>query len=149
MWRTIAVSLALAAAFAPASRAQTVDSVFQDAGLFGRWAENCARPAGHLGGNVHSIYARVDDGATLTYDSGPERAPTVYRILRAERRAPDRVFYVQQNRADGRRLEIELLRAGGSIKVWSSRRETGEVLVAGGRFPSDGVESPRQQRCAD
>lgn len=149
MWRAVALSLSLMAGVVPAAAAQTVDAVFREAGLFGRWAENCARPAGHLGGNVHSLYAPSDDGATLTYDSGPERAPTMYRILRAERRGPDRVFYVQQNRADGRRLEIELLRADGSIKVWSSRRETGEVLVAGGKFPSDGVESPRQRRCGD
>ncbi|QQS10594.1 MAG: hypothetical protein IPK81_13055 [Rhodospirillales bacterium] len=149
MWRTIVVSLALLAGVARVAAAQSVEAVFQEAGLYGRWAEDCARAAGHLGGNVHSIYARADDGAALTYDSGPGRAPTVYRILRAERRGADRVFYVQQNRADGRRLEIELLRTGTAIKVWSSRRETGEVLVAGGKFPSDGVESPTQRRCGD
>jgi hypothetical protein len=147
MWRAVLLSLLLVLGAGRAADAQTIESVFRGSGVLGTWAANCAVAPGQAG-NTHSIYAAAADGTvTLTYDNGPERAPTVYTILRAERRLEDRITYLQENRGDRRQLEIELLHAGDRIKVWSSRRTTGEILVANGNFTASGAESPWQVRC--
>lgn len=142
------LSLLLVLGLTRAADAQTVASVLRDAGIVGTWAADCAAPPSGRGDNAYSIYAATASGAvTLTYNHGPSVAPTVYMILRAERRATDRVVYLQENQNDRSQLEIELSRDGDRIKVLSSRRTTGEVLVADGKFTSDGTDSPWQARC--
>lgn len=131
----------------PAAGAQTVAGVFREAGVLGTWAANCAAPP--AGGNTYSIYANHLDGSvSLTYDNGPTGQPTVYTIVSAQLRGPGRIFYLQENQRDQRRLEIELLRVDRRIQVQFSRRTTGEVLVKDGKF-NDGAASPWQVRCGD
>jgi len=130
-----------------AARAQSVENLFREFGLLGTWAQNCALPAGNRGGNTYTIYAVEADGTvTLTYDSGGQGAQTANAILRAERRGDDRIGYLQENRSTKVRIEIELVLRGETIKVWTSRRATGEVLVREGKFVGGG-ESPTQTRC--
>ena len=129
------------------ARAQSVENVFREFGLIGAWAENCAQPAGTQGGNTYTIYAVEADGTvTLTYDSGARVAKTVNVILRAERRGDDKIAYFQENRSSKAQIEIELVLRNDRIKVWTSRRATGETLVRDGKFASGG-ESPTQARC--
>lgn len=149
MLRKTIVMLALAAgagAVAPPAHAQTVQNVLTEAGLLGRWASDCRRPPGR--GNVHTIYAADASGeVTLTYDHGPDYAPTVNRLLSARQIAADRVAYHQENKANGARLDIEVTVTATHLRVWSSIRSNGEVLVRDGKFTSDGVPSPLQARC--
>jgi len=150
MRRLAFLSLLLVLGVTRAADAQTVAAVLRDAGIVGTWASDCAAPPSGRGDNTYSIYAATVSGiVTLTYNNGPSVAPTVYVILRAERRAADRVFYLQENQNDRRQLEIELMRDGDRIKVLSSRRTTGEVLVADGKFTAGGTDSPWQARCPD
>ena len=136
----------LAIAACSAARAQSVENVFREFGLIGTWAANCSRPAGS-GGNTYTIYGVEADGTvTLTYDSGGQGSQTVNVILRAERRGDDRIGYLQENRNTKAQIEIELVLRDNTIKVWTSRRTTGEVLVREGKFGSGG-ESPTQARC--
>ncbi|HJQ60603.1 MAG TPA: hypothetical protein VJ890_27105 [Vineibacter sp.] len=147
MRRTLFLSFVMLLGFSGAAGAQIVADVFKQAGVLGTWALNCASPP--QGGNTYSIYANHLDGSvSLTYDNGPTSQSTVYTILSAELRGPGRVFYLQENQRDQRRLEIEVLRVDRRIQVQSSRRTTGEVLVKDGKF-NDGVASPWQLRCVD
>jgi hypothetical protein len=129
-----------------AAQAQTVQNVLGRAGLLGRWANDCGRlPAGD---NTHTIYAIDGAGqATLTYDQGPKYRPTVYTIPSARRVAPGRILYDHINQATGQSLTVVLTVTPTQIRVWSSRRSTGEVLVANGKFVSNGRDSPLQTRC--
>ncbi|HEY7611091.1 MAG TPA: hypothetical protein VIF14_17825 [Alphaproteobacteria bacterium] len=146
MLRRLLPLLALALAAATPARAQTALALFQEMELVGTFAYDCARAAGD-NGNVRTIYAGAANGAlTLTYEFGPARAPNRYTILTAHQVAPGRVFYLEEL-SDGRRIEIVLLKQGNRIRVWSSRMVTGQVLVANGRFASDGRDSPWQTRC--
>jgi hypothetical protein len=147
MRRALALSVMILLGLSHAAGAQTVADVFKQAGVLGTWATNCAQERG--GGNTYSIYANHLDGSvSLTYDNGPRVQPTVYTILSAELRGPGRIFYLQENQRDQRRLEIELLRVERRIQVQFSRRTTGEVLVRDGKF-NDGVASPWQTRCVN
>jgi len=148
MLRTALLSVAIILGTVAPAGAQSVENLFRELDLIGTWSENCAQPPGHQGRNTHTIYAVSAAGAvTLTYDNGPRLVPTVNTILSAERRGDDRIFYLQENQRTKARLEIVLEKTGNAIKVWSSRRTTGEVLVREGKFAADGVESPRQSRC--
>lgn len=124
--------------------AQMVENAFREFGLLGTWAADCGKPASRA--NLHSVYAVWTGGnVTLTYDQGPG-LPTRYRILNARPRGDGRLFYLEENMRDQRRLEIVIQSEGSRIRVWSSRRTTGEVLVTDGKF-GDGVASPWQSRC--
>jgi hypothetical protein len=122
-------------------------AAFRQFNLIGLFAADCSQAAGRI--NMHSIYRVGPSGElTLTYDHGPGTVPTVYTILSARLIAPDLIAYREQNRDDQRILDIEVTKTGSGIRVWSSRRTTGEVLVTNGNF-NDGVPSPFQQRCGD
>jgi len=122
-------------------------AVFRQFNLIGLFAADCGIPAGRI--NLHSIYRVGPAGdLTLTYNHGPGTVPTVYTILSARLVAPDLLAYREQNRDDQRILDIEVTRTGSGIRVWSSRRTSGEVLVSNGNF-NDGTPSPFQQRCSD
>ena len=120
--------------------------VFQAFGLVGDFAGDCSRPP--VRGNQHSFYRVAAGEMTLTYDHGPGVVPTRYTILSARQLDPDRISYVQQNRDDQRMLEIEVVKTQGGVRVWYSRRTSGEVLVRNGNF-NDGTPSPLQVRCGD
>jgi hypothetical protein len=138
--------VSLVSASGSMAHAQTVENVVRDFGLIGTWSANCSRPAGS-GGNIYTIYAVDADGTvTLTYDSGGQGSQTVNVILRAERRGDDRIGYLQENRSSKAQIEIEVVLRDNTIKVWTSRRTTGEVLVREGKFAAGG-ESPVQARC--
>ena len=146
MLRQCLVVTALALGIAPGAGAQTVQNVLAEAGVLGRWANDCSRPAG--GGNIHTIYAVEASGeVTVTYSHGPGTTPTVNAIQSARPEGPGRVAYHQRNRDGGAELDIVLMVTATHIRVWTSRRSTGASLVENGKFTSDGVDSPLQARC--
>lgn len=146
MLRKTIITLALAVAAAPGAGAQTVGNVLAEAGLLGRWASDCSRPPER--GNVHTIYAADAAGeVTLTYDHGTGYTPTVNRLLSARQIEANRVAYFQENKANGARIDIVVNVTATHLRVWSSIRSDGQVLVRDGKFASDGVESPLQTRC--
>ena len=138
--------LAFVIAFVPVAAAQTVQNVLAEAGVLGRWANDCGRPPG--GGNIYTTYAADAAGeVTLSYEHGAGYTPTVNTILSARQTAPDRVAYEQVNKSNGTRLSIVLMTSATHIRVWSSTRDNGQALVANGKFVSDGADSPLQARC--
>lgn len=127
-----------------AAAAETAQNVLAEAGLLGRWANDCSRPPG--GGNVLTIYAAGPAGeVTVSYEHGA--APTVNLIMTARQIAPNRVAYHTQNRATGARLDVIVNVTATQLRVWSSIRSDGQVLVRNGKFATDGVDSPLQTRC--
>jgi hypothetical protein len=145
MFTKLLLVLAAIGALAGTARAETAPNVLAQAGLLGRWADDCSQPAG--GANTHTIYAIDAEGrATLTYDSGPQYLQTSYTIPTATRIARDRVLYEHVNRRTGELLTVVLVVTPTHIRVWSSRVSTGKVLVANGKFAS-GAASPLQRRC--
>lgn len=140
------LAISVIGAFAGAAGAETAPNVLAQAGVLGRWADNCGQPAS--GRNTHTIYAMDAQGrATLTYDSGPEYQQTRYTIPRAWRVAAGRVSYDHVNLRTGEVLNVVLAVTPTHIRVWSSRIRDGKILVAGGKFTSNGIASPLQQRC--
>ncbi|MBI1840388.1 MAG: hypothetical protein HYR88_05990 [Verrucomicrobia bacterium] len=138
--------LLFALALAATAGAQSVENVLAEAGLLGRWANDCSRPAG--GGNIHTIYAAGPGGeVTLSYDHGAGSTPTVNRIESAQRLSPERLAYHQENRSSGVGIDIELAISPTHIRVWTSRQSTGQLLVENGKFTSDGLESPLHAKC--
>jgi hypothetical protein len=140
------VSIALVLAGAGGAAAQTVPNVLAEAGLLGLWANDCRRPASS--NNVHTIYEIEASGlAALRYDSGPGYRPLRYTITSARIEAPGRIVYVHVNRDTGVEITVTLAMTGNQIRVWHSRRSTGETLVASGKFTARGGDSPLQTRC--
>lgn len=147
MLRMTLLVVALVLGLARGAEAQSVANELREFDLLGTWAIDCAKPAGHEGRNTHTIYAAAPSGAvTIAYDNGPSPAQTVNTILSASRQGEDRISYLQENQRTKAQIEIVLVKSGNTIKVWSSRRTTGEVLVRDGKFMVGG-ESPRQARC--
>ena len=139
-------ALAAAAAAAPFARAQTVQNVLAEAGVLGRWAIDCSRPPSN--NNVHTIYAPTPSGdVTVTYDYGAGLAVTVNRLLTARQIEAERVSYRQENEKTGLQLDVVVTVTPTNLRVWSSTRTSGEMLVRDGKFTATGAESPLQARC--
>jgi hypothetical protein len=147
MLRRLLLATVFVGSVVPGAGAQTVANVFREFGLLGTFAADCKKPPG--GSNTHTIYAADPNGrVTLTYDNGTGDR-TVNVILEAEIRGATRIHYLQQNRASGARIEVEVSKTGDTIQVWWSRRSTGEVLVREGRFMAAKGSSPVQTRCSN
>lgn len=88
MRRFAVVLVAALTALCQSARATPVDTLFQDFGLLGSWALHCKMPAAP--DNPHVSITAPTPGAVLEeHDLGPNYAVNSYRMLSAERIAPD------------------------------------------------------------
>lgn len=138
--------LVLAACGSPAPRvAQTVgegSAVLENAGMVGRWAQDCMRP--YAATNVYLVYAAPSDGM-----------PTEQVLLDPLRNRTAQLDEVKALpgglvqwtvRAGDTRVTVVTRLEGGRLKVWSSTADDGTIFVKDGNF-SGGSEAPWFNKC--
>ena len=66
--------------------AATVESLFQEFGLFGNWAFDCSQPPSLTANNTHASFTKRSDGVVVEdMNPGPGLDVSHYTILSAER----------------------------------------------------------------
>jgi hypothetical protein len=133
MTRSLLPALGLTLALIVPAGAQTGEDTRRavlDFGLIGVWAAQCDKPAS--GENNHATYALSPGGMlSLTYDLGGNNK-THYAILQARRAAADRLEVREKFLDSPGTLDLVIVKTNDRIRVWSSRRLDGDVLVKDG-----------------
>ena len=128
----ITASLALIGAAAAQS---DVKRAVLDFGLIGVWAAECDEPPSPT--NNLATFALTSSGTvSLKYEFGSQYKPTRYTIVRARRVDAGRIE-VREDRLDVQppySLDVVLNKADGRIRVWSSVKSDGKVLVRDGHI---------------
>jgi hypothetical protein len=128
----ITASLALIGAAAAQS---DVKRAVLDFGLIGVWAAECNEPPSPT--NNLATFALTSSGTvSLKYEFGSQYKPTRYTIVRARRVDAGRIE-MREDRLDVQppySLDVVLNKADGRIRVWSSVKSDGKVLVREGHI---------------
>jgi len=128
----ITASLALIGAAAAQS---DVKRAVLDFGLIGVWAAECNEPPSPT--NNLATFALTSSGTvSLKYEFGSQYKPTRYTIVRARRVDAGRIE-MREDRLDVQppySLDVVLNKADGRIRVWSSVKSDGKVLVHEGHI---------------
>jgi len=128
----ITASLALIVAAAAQS---DVKRAVLDFGLIGVWAAECDEPPSPT--NNLATFALTSSGTvSLKYEFGSQYKPTRYTVVRARRVDAGRIE-VREDRLDVQppySLDVVLNKADGRIRVWSSVKSDGKVLVREGHI---------------
>jgi len=128
----ITASLALIGAAAAQS---DVKRAVLDFGLIGVWAAECNEPPSPT--NNLATFALTSSGTvSLKYEFGSQYKPTRYTIVRARRVDAGRIE-MREDRLDVQppySLDVVLNKADGRIRVWSSVKSDGKVLVRDGHI---------------
>ena len=132
MFWCITASLALIGAAAAQS---DVKRAVLDFGLIGVWAAECNEPPSPT--NNLATFALTSSGTvSLKYEFGSQYKPTRYTIVRARRVDAGRIE-MREDRLDVQppySLDVVLNKADGRIRVWSSVKSDGKVLVRDGHI---------------
>ena len=128
----ITASLALIGAAAAQS---DVKRAVLDFGLIGVWAAECNEPPSPT--NNLATFALTSSGTvSLKYEFGSQYKPTRYTVVRARRVDAGRIE-MREDRLDVQppySLDVVLNKADGRIRVWSSVKSDGKVLVRDGHI---------------
>ena len=128
----ITASLALIGA---AGAQSDVKRAVLDFGLIGVWAAECNEPPSPT--NNLATFALTSSGmVSLKYEFGSQYKPTRYTIVRARRVDAGRIE-MREDRLDVQppySLDVVLNKADGRIRVWSSVKSDGKVLVRDGHI---------------
>jgi len=129
--------------------AASVDDVFQQFGLFGTWASDCARPATPV--NPHVSITRPSVGLVLEdHDLGPEFAVNRYSVLSAEQVSANSlsvsVIFQPGTEAEERQKLIFAVR-GNTRRTLFNQADGGAVRVRDGIAVARGSKTPLLQKC--
>ena len=128
----ITASLALIGAAAAQS---DVKRAVLDFGLIGVWAAECNEPPSPT--NNLATFALTSSGTvSLKYEFGSQYKPTRYTVVRARRVDAGRIE-MREDRLDVQppySLDVVLNKSDGRIRVWSSVKSDGKVLVRDGHI---------------
>jgi len=128
----ITASLALIGAAAAQS---DVKRAVLDFGLIGVWAAECNEPPSPT--NNLATFALTSSGTvSLKYEFGSQYKPTRYTVVRARQVDAGRIE-MREDRLDVQppySLDVVLNKADGRIRVWSSVKSDGKVLVRDGHI---------------
>jgi hypothetical protein len=106
-----------------------------DFGLIGVWAAECNEPPSPT--NNLATFALTSSGTvSLKYEFGSQYKPTRYTVVRARRVDAGRIE-MREDRLDVQppySLDVVLNKADGRIRVWSSVKSDGKVLVRDGHI---------------
>jgi hypothetical protein len=118
------------------AQAQSATTAVRDFGLIGKWAIECTRPPSPA--NEHALYAVTSSGMIwVMNDFGPDYDGMVYRVVNAERVAPDKLSLRQVLTTDDNvMLDVVMVKDKERVRVWSSRMADGNTLVRDGMMPS-------------
>jgi hypothetical protein len=151
-WRIFLIAASMVAT-AGAANAQSVANTIAEFGLIGTWATDCSKPASSS--NYLTVYAIKRSGEVArTYYDAPGHVYNNYKIVSANRQAPDMLQYRQvwdtegtpANKA-GDRVDVVLNMADNKFQIVSSQGSDGSYFVKERKFPGSGSESPWQFRC--
>jgi hypothetical protein len=132
------------------AHAQPATRALREFDLLGRWAVECSRPASPM--NEHSLFSLTSVGmAWVLNDFGPDYDGMVYRIVDAQRVAPDKLSLRQILAADDSVvLDMVILKDNERIRIWSSQTADGNVLVKDGMIASGSDQRTRWAgRCGE
>jgi hypothetical protein len=146
-YRIIAVAVILLLAPGLAN-AQSVQDAMEKFGLPGTWAVDCAKPASPSNFFAYYAVAAIDRG-TLAYDGGDTIKKNSYVIHDAKLLAGQKIELGEEFLSDHSFLDLIVTKSHGQIRVISSRRNDGKVLIADGKFLPDGGASLWFSHCGD
>jgi len=119
----------------------------KQAGLAGRWAENCSAPPAE--GNWYDRYDVASDGkVTETLYNKADDTSRVSAIYGVHILSPERVGYSMRD-GDGEVLDLVIQIEGKRHRTWSSRGADGKFYINYGKLVSDGSEGTWFNKCAD
>jgi hypothetical protein len=136
MLRAIFYCAAVSLALTDVAAAQSdVKRAVLDFGLIGVWAAECDEPPSPT--NNLATFALTSSGmVSLKYEFGGQYKPTRYTVVRARRIDAGRIE-MREERLDVQppySLDVVLNKADGRIRVWSSVKSDGKVLVHDGHI---------------
>jgi hypothetical protein len=148
----IAAAMVLAAAAAatmPAARAEPVDALFQQFGLFGTWAADCQQAASPE--NPHVGITTPSPGLALeSHDLGQGYARNPYSILSAERLSDEQVsvevIFRPGTEGEERQKLVFRIRKG-TRRTMFNQPEGGAVRVKDGIALASGSKTPVLRKC--
>jgi len=130
---------------APAAEAASVREVFEQYGLLGTFAIDCARP---VSPENHYMQFRALDGGRVQIELmvGPQQRQYAYVIDRAEARGPNGIATSMAN--EQQRLNLLYRVEGRRLRTMESAREGGATIVASGLLTASKMPTPWLNRCA-
>jgi len=129
--------------------AASVEDLFEQFGLFGTWATDCAKPA--TPANPHVIITHPSAGLVLEdHDLGPDFAINRYSVLSAEQVSATNlsvsVIFQPGTEAEERQKLIFAVR-DNTRRTLFNQADGGEVRVKNGVALARGKKTPLLQRC--
>lgn len=133
----------------PAAAAASVEELFQQFGLFGNWAGDCAQPAAP--GNPHVSISMPTAGLVLEeHDLGSDFAVNRYSVLSADRVAAERlaVEVIFQPGAEGEeRQKLVFLIRHDTRRTMFNQPDGGPVRVKDGIALAHHTKTPLLRKC--
>jgi hypothetical protein len=145
----MALLTAIAVPANAASRTASVEDLFQQFGLFGSWAPDCAAAASPE--NPYVSITKPDAGHVLEdQDLGPGATVNHYRMLSAKRLSAERlsvevIFQPGQETEERERLIFRVHR--GTRRTLFNQPAGGAVLVENGLARGNGHKTPLLHKC--
>jgi len=141
----VAFIAALIVCTTPAAAAASVSEVFEQYGLLGTFAVDCARPVSPQ--NYYTHFRALEGGRVqIELMVGPQQRQYAYVIDRAEARGPSEVAISMANQQQ--RLHLIYRMQNGRLRTMESARQGGAVVVRGGAFTANGRPTPWLNRCS-
>ncbi len=132
-----------------ASSKATVEELFNEFGLFGTWATNCAAPASP--DNPHVTISMPTAGLVLEdHNLGPDYALNRYSVVAAQKVAAERLsveVIFQPGTAGEERQKLEFQVRGGTRRTMFNQPEGGPVRVKAGVALGLGSKTPLLKKC--
>jgi len=141
--------LAFTTALPATVKAASVDELFQQFGLFGTWAIDCAGEASPADPHV-SITTPAPGLVLEEHNLGPDYAVNHYTVLSAERLSGDRLaveVIFQPGDENEERQRLVFLVRNGTRRTMFNQPEGGEVRVDDGIVVSRGSRTPVLKKC--
>jgi hypothetical protein len=131
------------------ARADSVEDLFQQFGLFGTWATDCAKPAALA--NPHVIISHPSAGLVLEdHNLGPEFAVNRYSVLSAEQVSPTNlsvnVIFQPGTQGEERQKLVFAVRANTRRTIFN-QTDSGTVRVKDGIALARNSKTPLLQKC--
>jgi hypothetical protein len=133
------------------ARAESVEEVFQQFGLFGNWAADCKSPA--TPANPHVIVTMPSPGLVLEdHDLGPDFAINRYSVLSAERVSTTSLsveVIFQPGTEIEERQKLVFFVKGDMRRTLFNQPNGGAVRVKDGIALARGTKTPLLRKCEE
>lgn len=149
MRRMAVLILAVAAALPAAASTPPPEQLFQQFGLFGTWASDCAAIASPQ--NPHVIISQPAPGVILEdNDIGPDNVVNRYSVLAAEKLSATQLslqVIFQPGKEDEERQTLVWAVHDGTLRTMFNQPKDGPVRVKDGMAVGFGIETPVLRKC--